>query len=42
MSKVVKLARHMALIPIIEGWSTQDYTERPEDLALGGRHDRLL
>lgn len=42
MSKTVKLARQSAMIPIIEGWSTQDYTERLEDLSLGGRHDRNI
>ena len=42
MAKTVKRARQMAMIPIVEGWSTQDYTENIEDLSRGGRHDRII
>jgi small subunit ribosomal protein S18 len=42
MAKTVKRARQMAMIPIVEGWSTQDFTENIEDLSRGGRHDRTI
>ena len=42
VAKTVKQSRQMAMIPIIEGWQTADYTENIEDLTKGGRHDREI